>query len=126
VRENPFSVDKYNVHRAAGRVSVVALPGRRIFTVAADLLQPAAVSLPEPVAEGGRPMNAELAERYRASQRELWAEVQALRAGRTRYECPSCGQVAWASAEACLICAPCGDLLVAEEGRGEERQAPAG
>lgn len=71
-------------------------------------------------------MNAELAERYRASQRELWAEVQALRAGRTKYVCPSCGQVAWAQAEACLICAPCGELMVPEEGQGEERRAPAG
>ena len=59
-------------------------------------------------------MNAELAERYRQSQRELWAEVQALRAGRTKVVCPSCGQVAWTTAEACLICAPCGELLVAD------------
>lgn len=57
-------------------------------------------------------MNAELAERYRASQRALWAEVQQLRAGRTKVVCPSCGQVAWATAEACLICAPCMELLV--------------
>lgn len=54
-RRHPQLVRAIAVHRAAGRVSVVALPGRRIITVAADLLQPAAVSLPEPVAEGEQP-----------------------------------------------------------------------
>ena len=46
----PQRVRVVDVHRAAGRVSVMALPGGHILTVAACLLRPEPLARPDPVA----------------------------------------------------------------------------
>ena len=46
---HPQRVRVVDVHRAAGRVSVVALPGGHTLTVAAHALRPEPLARPDPV-----------------------------------------------------------------------------